>query len=132
MSKKMILICIKYFLEKISSLNHHIMKGKSKNIYIYPPPFFNRPIPHHQNNNSLGKKKLWPSYLEKQTNSPSHAPPKKLLEKSHFFFYYLSNYKRINGLRSNILDNNLKSSLNCIAKEDKECNLKFHHHVIIV
>jgi len=37
MPKKMILICIKYFLEKISSLSHHIMKGKSrKKKYTHP------------------------------------------------------------------------------------------------
>jgi hypothetical protein len=66
MPKKMTLICLKYFLENISSLNHHIMKEKKKN----------RPIPHHQRNVFWKTKKTQPSYLEKQPKFSLPCHPK--------------------------------------------------------
>jgi hypothetical protein len=58
--QKKILVFIKYFLEKKSSLNHHIIKEKKTST------FTKHPIPHHQKNNSLKIKKIPPSCLEKQ------------------------------------------------------------------
>jgi hypothetical protein len=54
MPKKITLICLKYFLENISSLNHHIMQEKrEKKIH---------PIPHHQRN-VFWKTKKTPTFL---------------------------------------------------------------------
>jgi hypothetical protein len=61
--KKKILIFIKYFLEKKSSLSHHITK---KN----PTPFLQPSHPTPPKNNSLKLKKIPPSYFEKQPNFP--------------------------------------------------------------
>jgi hypothetical protein len=67
MPKKQKLISIKYFLEKNSSLSHHIMKRKKhKNIAT---PFFQ---PHHPTPLILfflkNKKNPPPSYFENQPN----------------------------------------------------------------
>jgi hypothetical protein len=66
--KKRLLTFIKYFLEKKSSLSHHVTKDKKREKKIVPPPLSNDPIPHHQKNNSLKIKKISPSNLENQLN----------------------------------------------------------------
>jgi hypothetical protein len=43
MPKKLILIFIKYFLEKKSSLSHPISEKKSDEGIIHPPPSSNHP-----------------------------------------------------------------------------------------
>jgi hypothetical protein len=65
MPKKMTLICLKYFLENISSLSHHIMKKKF------------HPIPHHQRS-IFWKTKQNPNLptLKNNKTSPSHATQK--------------------------------------------------------
>jgi hypothetical protein len=69
MPKKMTWICLKYFLENISSLNHHIMKKKEKEKI--------HTIPHHQRNVFWKtKKKPQPSYLGKQPNFSLPCHPK--------------------------------------------------------
>ncbi len=75
MPKKMTLICLKYFLENISSLNHHIMKEKKIHT-----------IPHHQINVFWKTKKtltflpwkttkLLPPMSPKNTTQPNFSLP---------------------------------------------------------
>jgi hypothetical protein len=54
MPKKMILICIKYFVENKSSLSHHIMKEKKKK--RTPTPFLQPPHPIPPKTDSLENK----------------------------------------------------------------------------
>jgi hypothetical protein len=77
-AQKMMLIFIKYFLEKKPSLSHYITKVKKEKKRIYPPPFSNHPIPRHQRNNSLKKKKKThlPTLRNNQA-SPSHITQEK-------------------------------------------------------
>jgi hypothetical protein len=69
MPKKMTLICLKYFLENISSLSHHIMKEKGEKQNSTPS--------HTTKEMFFGKqKKPQPSYLEKTTKLLLPMPPK--------------------------------------------------------
>jgi hypothetical protein len=69
MPKTMKLICLKYFIENISSLSHHITKEKRRKNKFHP-------IPHHQKNIFWKTKKPQPSYLEKQPNFSLPCHPK--------------------------------------------------------
>jgi hypothetical protein len=60
MPKKIVLIFIKYYLEKYFSLSHHIMKGEKKKEYTHP--FLQPPHPTPPKNNSLKNKKS-PTFL---------------------------------------------------------------------
>jgi hypothetical protein len=70
MPKKMTLIYLKYFLENISSLSHHIMKEKRRQNKFHP-------ITHHQRN-IFWKTKKNPNLPTLKNNqiSPSHATQK--------------------------------------------------------
>jgi hypothetical protein len=70
MPKKVTLIYLKYFLENMSSLSHHIMKGKRRKKKFHP-------ITHHQRNIFWKTKKNanLPTLKNKQT-FPSHATQK--------------------------------------------------------
>jgi hypothetical protein len=71
----MIFIGIKYFSENKFSLSHHIMKERTGEKKIYPPPFSNDPILNHQRNNLLETRKKNPNLPTLRNNQtlPSHA-----------------------------------------------------------
>jgi hypothetical protein len=69
MPKKMTLICLKYFLENISSLNHHIMKEKRRRKNPHQPTPPKKCFLENKENPNL-------LTLKNNQTSPSHATQK--------------------------------------------------------